>query len=190
MNQFDDRLFAPKIQTSFLECIAKSIGIKRDFITTIDPKEYIYSRVKGAITEDLRKLHDTGIHLCSKKLLELASLENVLVDFSVLKNSKQSRLLLGEGNPLQFEHVFPVRQTILIILKTSPGTCLKSIIQETSCTAWILKSEDEKIREKSLRASPKTTYQSAGIELLQKVGERWTEFDWSKIELWAEKSVH
>jgi len=168
-----------------LDCFSKSIEAKRDFLLVSDDIDYIYSRVKGSITEDLRKWHDIGPHLCSSKALELAASQQPGMDFSYLRNTKESRECLGIENKLQLEHVFPVRQIILLILDTSPGECLRSIIKDTSCTAWILKSEDERINEKSHRPSPMQTYQNAGIRLLEYLGDDWIDYDWTRIEKWA-----
>ena len=172
-----------------LICFCKSIEAKRDYLKKISRKDYAYSRVKGSINVDLRKLHDLGPHLCSNEVNQIAQDIGFNINFADLRNSTKAKRCLGEEHMLQLEHVFPVNQTISLILNTNTGECLRSLINETSYTAWILEEEDKRIKEISFRVSPKLSYQNARIELLEKVGEKWIQFDWSRIEAWAEKSV-
>ena len=65
---------------------------------------------------------------------------------------------------------------------TSKSESLKALIEETSCTAWIMENEDKRIQEKSFRSSPRQSYVNAGIHLLEKVNDNWIDFDWSYIE--------
>jgi len=172
-----------------LRCFTESIQTKRDYLVSLKSNDYAYSRIKSSINVDLRKLHDFGPHLLSKSVLDLASSRGVRVDFSTFKNGTNSKQILGEDYPLQLEHVFPVAQTVSLILSTPLGVPLYSLIHETSYTAWILEEEDERIEEISFRKSPRLSYLNAEIELLNKVDEKWIQFDWSNIEEWAAKSV-
>lgn len=172
-----------------LRCFAESLQIKRDYLVSLNSNDYAYSRIKSSINVDLRKLHDLGPHLLSKSVLDLASSKGVKIDFSTFKNGTNSKQILGADYPLQLEHVFPVAQTVSLILSTPLGEPLYSLIHETSYTAWILEEEDERIKEISFRESPRLSYQNAEIELLEKVCEKWIQFDWSNIEEWAAKSV-
>ena len=172
-----------------LTCFCKSIEAKRDYLNRARKKDYAYSRVKGSMNVDLRKLHDLGPHLCSKKVKEIAEGIGLNIDYADLRNSTKAKRCLGEEYTLQLEHVFPVNQTISLILNTNTGECLRSLVDGTSYTAWILEEEDKKIKEISFRESPRLSYQNAEIELLEKVGEMWIPFDWSKIEAWAARSV-
>jgi hypothetical protein len=175
--------------THALDCFSKSIEIKRDFLLDLPKKDYTYSRIKGSISVDLRKLHDIGPHLCSKSALEIASSQNIGIDFSSLRNGTKTKKILGDEYILQLEHVFPVDQVISLMLMTSKGEPLKSLIKETSCTAWIMESEDKQIQEKSFRSSPCQSYANAGIRLLEKVDNKWVDFDWSYIERLTTNSI-
>ena len=172
-----------------LRCFTESIQIKRDHLISLKSNDYAYSRIKSSINVDLRKLHDLGPHLLSKRVLDLASSKGVKIDFSTFKNGTNSKQILGVDYPLQLEHVFPVAQTVSLILSTALGEPLYSLIHETSYTAWILEEEDERIKEISFRESPKLSYKNAEIELLEKVSEKWIQFDWAHIEEWAARSV-
>lgn len=172
-----------------LNCFSNSIEIKRDFLLDLPEKDYTYSRIKGSIGVDLRKLHDIGPHLCSKSVLEIASSQNVSIDFSNLRNGTKTKKILGDDHILQLEHVFPINQVISLILMTSKGESLKVLIEETSCTAWIMETEDKRIQEKSFRSSPYQSYVDAGIRLLEKVDNKWVDFDWSYIERLATKNI-
>lgn len=172
-----------------LDAFCGSVEIKRDALIALDPKDYAYTRIKGSINVDLRKLHDIGPHLCSAKAKEISDRQGKDIDFSSLRNGTKTKKLLGDDYVLQLEHPFPVNQTISLILRTSRGDSLRSLIQGTSCTAWILESEDKKIQERSFRSSPMKSYLNAGIHLLEKINGSWVEYDWSNIERWSLKSI-
>ena len=177
----------PLRREQVLNVFCTAIEAKRDLLINLDKREYAYSRVKGSVNVDLRKLHDLGPHLCSADVIKIASTSGLQIDFSELKNGTQAKNILGVNNRIQLEHVLPVDQIISIILATKKGEDLRELVKETSCTAWILESEDKKIREKSFRDSPKKSYKTAGINLLERSENQWKKFDWKKIEYWSRK---
>ena len=177
------------LRSRTLKVFCTSVEAKRDLLISLDQREYAYSRIKGSMNVDLRKWHDLGPHLCSENVLSLASEKQLdaQVDFSQLKNGSKAKTILGNEKILQLEHVLPVDQIISLILKTDKGSCLESLISETSCTAWILQEEDRLIKGRSYRASPCESYSLAGVKLMTKIGDHWKDFDWSSIESWVSR---
>ena len=178
----------PLRREQVLNVFCTAIEAKRDLLIHMDKREYAYSRIKGSVNVDLRKWHDLGPHLCSEEVMNIASTRGIQIDFSELKNGTQSKNILGANDRIQLEHVLPVDQIISMIMDTQKGDDLRELIKETSCTAWILESEDKKIREKSFRGSPKESYKRAGINLLAKSEDQWKKFDWEKVEYWSRNS--
>ena len=171
------------------DCMAQSLTIKLSCLDAIVTKTWEFKRIRESVFEDLRKIHDMGPHLISKNVRDLFKREGIDTDPKWMQNESCNRKIFGEKLVLHLEHVFPVRQTVLMILDPNRKHSVTDILKNTSCTAWILKAEDNQIKEKSFRSSPKLSYQNAGIELLEKVDEKWIEFDWSQIEAWAARSV-
>ena len=175
------------IRSRTLKVFCASVEAKRDLLISLDNKEYAYSRIKGSMNVDLRKWHDLGPHLCSKNVLFLAQQFDTNADFSQLKNGARAKTIFGKDKILQLEHVLPVDQIISLILQTDEGSCLESLIAETSCTAWILQEEDHLVKGRSYRASPRESYCLAGVNLMTKRGDHWRDFDWTPIESWVSR---
>lgn len=183
MNGDADYLLA---KNQVLDCLSNSIEIKVRHLNEVDPDSLSFKRVKESVSVDLRKIHDMGPHLASRRVVESIQGTGININLEWMQNTLKNKDILGRDKKLQLEHVFPVRQIVSLVLRSKERLSIKELIISTSCTAWILASEDQRIKEKSHRPSPMRTYRNAGIDLLEMNQDGWHQFDWSAIERWAE----